>query len=139
MRNRVLIIAAPFGYGPAARAMLIASALADLATVTLLSSRDAYRFIVRHRAPPVRCLEGIFSRLFPSREALAEFDTFISINNDPAVRHLIAAGLAERTIFVDSILPWRAAREAAGFTQPIGAYVAQDFPGAKSTCHERVM
>jgi hypothetical protein len=138
VRDRVLIIAAPFGYGPAARALLIANALADLATVTLLSSRDAYLFIERHRAPHVRCLEGIFSRLFPGRERLAEFDTFISINNDPAVRHLIAAGLAERTIFVDSILPWRAEGEAAEFAQPICAYVVQDFPGASSrlaTCH----
>ncbi len=130
MSDRVLIIAAPFGYGPAARALLLANALADLAAVTLLSSRDAYRFIAQHRAPPVRCLDGIFSRLYPSREALAEFDTFISINNDPAVRHLVAMGLAERSIFVDSILPWRAEGAAAGFAQPIGAYLVQDFPGA---------
>lgn len=128
--RRILIIAAPFGYGPAARALLIATALTDLAEVTVLSSRDAYRFIALNRAPQVRCREGIFSRLFPGRDALAEFDLFISINNDPAVRHLVAAGLAERAIFVDSILPWRAAGAAAGFGQPIGAYLVQDFPGA---------
>lgn len=136
--RRVLIIAAPFGYGPAARALLIATALTDLAEVTVLSSRDAYRFIARNRAPQVRCREGIFSRLFPGRDALAEFDLFISINNDLAVRHLVASGLAERAIFVDSILPWRAAGAAAGFGQPIGAYLVQDFPGASrllGTCH----
>jgi len=61
----------------------------------------------------------------------------VSINNEPAIHHLIECGLAERSIFLDSLLPWRSVHGASPFAQPIRAYLVQDFPGAAdkvSTC-----
>lgn len=135
MSLRVLIVAAPFGFGPAAKALLIADALAGVAEVTIFSNRDALRFVNRFKPPGVVSREGVFHAAFPDQPALSAFDCFISINNEPAVHHLIAHGLQARTIFVDSILPWRSMNSPVGFREPILAYLVQDFPGAAAGLH----
>lgn len=132
MRRSVLIIAAPFGYGPAARALLVAQGLVDVADVTILSARDAYRFVERHKPDGVACRKGVFRKLFLSANDLAAFDLFISINNEPAVLHLLDLGLAARTVFIDSVLPWRAASHPPESREPILSYLVQDFPGVRA-------
>ncbi len=129
MKN-IMIAAAPFGYGPAARALLIADALAARGSVTLFTNRDAMRFVRRHADPAVTCIEGVFHRSFASAAELGRFDRFISVNNEPAVHHLIAHGLAGRTVFVDSLLEWRALSGSGAFGEAILGYLVQDFPGA---------
>ena len=128
MSDRVLIIAAPFGYGPAARALLLANALADLAAVTLLSSRDAYRFIAQHRAPPVRCLlkacrlHGIPYSVLPGPSSVLTalvgsgfppdrftFGGFLPTKSGQRERELLAANAREETsIYFES--PYRLVR-----------------------------
>lgn len=132
MRRKVLIVAAPFGYGPAAKALLVAQALADIADITIFSNRDAFRFVERFKSADVVCREGIFHTSFAHAADLAPFDLFISINNEPAVHHLIDMGLEARTLFVDSILPWRSVHSPVGFRRPILGYLVQDFPGVAS-------
>ncbi|MCL4747969.1 MAG: hypothetical protein KJZ83_21545, partial [Burkholderiaceae bacterium] len=139
MKN-IMIAAAPFGYGPAARALLIADALATRASVTLFTNRDAFRFVSRHAGPAQTCVEGVFHKSFPNTADLERFDLFISVNNEPAVRHLIARGLAGKAIFVDSLLEWRAASGSGAFGEAILGYLVQDFPGAAArlgTCSAR--
>lgn len=136
MRKRILIVAAPFGYGPAARALLIADALSGLVDVTFLSRGDALRFIERHRPASAAVVDGVFEVAFPERADLAGFDSFVSVGNEPAVRHLIRQGLALRTIFVDSIVAWRNASAADAFDAEILAYLAQDFPGVEDCVHQ---
>ncbi|MBE0549813.1 MAG: hypothetical protein IH627_19575 [Rubrivivax sp.] len=132
LRKNVIIMAAPFGYGPAAKALLIAQALSDVADVTLFSSGDAYRFLARYMQGPNVCREGVFQSSYALDSDLAPFDLFISVNNDPAVHHLVSKGLEARTVFVDSILLWRSANSTVRFRKPILAYLAQDFPGVAS-------
>lgn len=129
MRKSVLIIAAPFGYGPAARALLVAQGLVDVADVTILSTRDAYRFVERHKPDGVACRRGVFRKVFLSSTDLAAFDLFLSVNHEPAVQHLVDLGLAARTVFIDSVLPWRAANHSPESREPILSYLVQDFPG----------
>ncbi|MDO8419517.1 MAG: hypothetical protein Q7S90_05715 [Rubrivivax sp.] len=132
MRKNVLIVAAPFGYGPVARALLVAQALADVADITILSSGDAYRFATRFMRGPIVGREGVFRSVYADAADLAPFDLFISINNDPAVHHLVHMGLEARTVFVDSILAWRSVNSPVRFRKPILGYLAQDFPGVAS-------
>jgi len=130
VRKNIIILAAPFGFGPAAKALRIADALADLADITLFSSRDAMRFIARYRAPSVRCVEGVFHAVYPHARDLSGFDLFVSVDNEPAVHHLVSKGFASRAVFFDDIFAWRAANGPVAFAQPIRGYVVQDFPGA---------
>lgn len=142
MRKKLLIVAAPFGYGPAARALLLARGLADTADVTILSFGDAYRFIDRFKPGAVACREGGFRAAFPRAAELAPFTLVVSVNNEPAVHHLIELDLAARTVFVDSILPWRAAHSPITFAAPLCAYLVQDFPGVEASlaaCHAHIV
>ena len=134
-RKQVLVVAAPFGYGPAARALLVANGLAAVADSTILSSSDAYRFVERYKSEPVVCRHGGFRASFPHAASLAPFDLVVSLNNQPAVQHLIDIGLATRTVFVDSLLPWRAAHGPAATAAPVLAYLVQDFPGVEACMH----
>lgn len=136
LRRKILIVVAPFGYGPASKGLLIAQALADSADITVVSSRDAYRFIERFKAGDVVCREGIFHTAFADAADLAPYDLCISINNEPAVHHLIGRGLEARTLFVDSILPWRSMHSRVSFRRPILGYLVQDFPGVASCMAE---
>lgn len=142
MRPRLLVLAAPFGYGPASKALMVAKALSPDWEVTVFSARDAMRFIDKFKPQGVRCLEGVFQRALPGDADLRAFDAFVSINNEPAVHHLVDHGQAGRTIFLDSILPWRAIHSPVGFGQSILAYLVQDFPGADGCldlCHADVV
>lgn len=142
MRPRVLVLAAPFGYGPAARSLLIAEALCDGADVTIFTNRDALHFVNRFKRPQVTSLDGVFTTAFAGAADFAPYDLFISLNNEPAVHHLIRWGLQARAVFVDSILPWRSANSPVGFRADIRAYLAQDFPGAApclKTCHAQTV
>lgn len=129
MKPRLLLLAAPFGFGPASKALMVAQALHAAWDVTIVSARDAVRFIDRFKPADVRCLEGDLQPLPAESTALRAFDAFVSINHEPAVHQLVKLGLARRTIFFDSILPWRAIHSPGGFSEPILAYLVQDFPG----------
>lgn len=130
MKKNILVIAAPFGYGPASIALLIADALAEGANVTILSNRDAYQFVDKYKKDGVRCREGVFGLAYSRLEDLAQFDSFISVSNEPAVHYLIQSGFSSRTVFVDCLLPWRSARSSGRFARNILAYLVQDYPGA---------
>jgi hypothetical protein len=130
VHKNIIVIAAPFGFGPAAKALMVGDSLVQAANITLFSAGDAFRFISRFCASGVSCLEGSFESVFPSPSDLDRFDYFISVDNEPAVHHLIRNGFAARTIFVDDILPWRFLNCQFGFAQDVLAILVQDFPGA---------
>jgi hypothetical protein len=97
MKPRVLIVAAPFGFGPAAKALILAHGLKDLADLTLFADREAWAFMDRHKPLTVASRCGIFGQVFSDRAALQEYDQIVSINHVPALVHLQALGLAKRT------------------------------------------
>jgi hypothetical protein len=129
VKPNVLIVAAPFGFGPAARSLIVAEGIKDVARLSFFSDGDAYRFIDKHKPATSSCVKGIFAQTFPAPESLEQFDLFICVNQAPAFQHLGRIGWADRSVFLDSLLRWRA--EIAG-TAPKGgrAYLAEDYPGA---------
>ena len=133
MKKNVLIIAAPFGFGPASKALLIADALEGDANISILTDGDAFTFVAKYRSDSTKCLKGIFSRLYPDENSVGAFDFFVSVNNQPAVHHLARLGRAAQTIFHDSLLSWRA-NGLGNNSLPTGllAYLVQDYPGAKA-------
>lgn len=129
MKPNVLIVAAPFGFGPAARSLNLAEGLKDVAQLFFFSDGDAYRFIEKHKPEASSCVKGIFAQTFPSPESLTRYDLFICVNQAPAFEHLSKLGRANQTVFLDSLLRWRT--EVAGATPKGGlAYLAEDYPGA---------
>jgi hypothetical protein len=129
LKPNVLIVAAPFGFGPAARSLIVAEGIKDIVDVSFFSDGDAYRFIEKYRPAASSCVKGIFAQMFPTSEALKQFDFFICVNQAPAFEHLGKVGRADRSVFLDSILRWRA--EVAGASLKGGlAYLAEDYPGA---------
>jgi len=137
MKKKVVIVAAPFGYGPAAKAILCLEALSDVAEITIVSKGNAFEFIRKYAAPEVVCLAGNFRTVFEQYQ-LASHDYFICIGNEPAVIHLISAGFQARVIFLDYLLPWRAQHETKAWQNPIRGYLVEDFPGSVdylSGCH----
>lgn len=128
MKPNVLIVAAPFGFGPAVRALLVADGIKDIADVSFFSDGDACQFIEKYKSATSSCAKGIFGQAFRTSESLKQFDFFICINQAPAFEHLHKLGQAGRAVFLDCILHWRT--EAAQ-TPPRGglAYLAEDFPG----------
>jgi aminodeoxyfutalosine deaminase len=129
IKPRLLIIAAPFGFGPAAKALILSHSLQESAGVTLCSDREAYQFICKHKASPSTCFQGVFSRTFENRRSLSGYDFFLSISNAPALQHLSQLGLAGRTIFLDSLLLWRASNEVIPTPEGLLAYLAEDHIG----------
>lgn len=129
-KPRVLIVAAPFGFGPAAQSLILAHCLEKFAEVTFSADRDAHEFIARYKPARIGCVRGPFSKAFIHRQSLSDFDYFISMNHFPAIQHLAGLGLAPRTIFFDSLLPWRAAENQAPIPPELLAYLVQDYPGA---------
>lgn len=129
MKPSILMVAAPFGFGPAARSLIVAEGIKDVADVAFFSDGDAYRFIEKHKPATSSCVQGIFAQTFPSPEPLERFDLFICVNQAPAFEHLGRLGRTDRSIFLDSLLRWRT--EVAR-TAPKGglAYLAEDYPGA---------
>ena len=129
-RPRLLIVAAPFGFGPAAKSLIIAHGLQTFAEITISSDRDAYDFIARHKSSKTGCIRGPFSKTFVDLQSLSAFDCFVSINHFPAIQHLALHGLASRTIFLDSLLPWRTTEAQVAIPPRLLAYLVQDYPGA---------
>lgn len=136
-KPRVLIIAAPFGFGPPAKSLILARSLEGVAEVSFSADRDAHDFIARYKPTEARCVRGPFSRTFHDRDSLANFDYAISVNHFPAVQHLARLGLASRTIFHDSLLSWRTAESKAPIPPRLLAYLVQDYPGAADLVDRR--
>lgn len=140
-KPRVLIIAAPFGFGPAAKSLIFARGLEDVAEVTFSADCDAYDFIARHKPPGMDCVRGPLPDLSPHRRSLSDFDCAISVNHIPAVQHLARLGLASRTIFHDSLLSWRKAEAEVearmGLHSRLRACLVQDYPGAAGLLDRR--
>lgn len=129
-KPRVLIVAAPFGFGPAAQSLILAHGLEQFAEITFSADRDAYEFIARHKPAKINCIRGPFSKAFANRQSMSDFDYFIGINHFPSIQHLARHGLASRAIFFDSLLPWRTAEAQAPIPPELLAYLVQDYPGA---------
>lgn len=132
MKKNVLIIAAPFGFGPASKALLIADVLKGDANITILTDGDAFAFVEKYRSDSTKGLKGIFSRLYPDEKSIGAFDFFVSVNNQPAVHHLARLGRAAQTVFHDSLLSWRANGLGNNFPTGLLAYLVQDYPGSKA-------
>lgn len=130
MKSNVLIVVAPFGFGPAAKALIIGAALADIAQVTFSADVDAAEFIERHKLPGTTCVKGRFSRAFADHQSLKNFDLVISVSHDPAIHHLGRLGLAGRGVFLDSLLTWRANSSTVDMPQGLSAYLVEDYLGA---------
>lgn len=129
MKPRVLVVVAPFGFGPAARALMLVEALHADADLVLSADRDAAAFITRHKPDHIVCHAGLFAQRFPDRAALDGYDRIISFNHAPALDHLYRLGLIGRTVFVDSLLVWRQASEKSPLPPGLLAYLVQDNPG----------
>lgn len=142
MKSNVLIIVAPFSFGPAAIAMIIEAGLRDIAHVTFSADGDAAAFIERHQQTVTPCVRGRFSSVFTDAQSLEAFDLIISVNHDPAIRHLGRLGLAGRGVFVDSVLTWRVSSVPMDMPPGLLAYLVQDYPGAGALltrCHARTV
>ena len=138
MKN-ALVIAAPFGFGPASKAIHIARTLAPSLSVTMVSAGDAHRFVTRHAPAGTVCRAGTLAAVF-SVQDLAAFDLIVCVDNAPAARYLSRSGLGDRVVFVDDLLQWRVGLDELQNDQPIRAYLVQDFPGAGqhlSACNAR--
>lgn len=131
--KNALVIAAPFGFGPASKAIHIARTLAPSLSVTILSAGDAHRFVTRHAPAGTVCRAGTLAAVF-SVQDLAAFDLIVCVDNAPAARYLSRSGLGERVVFVDDLLQWRVGLDELQNERPIRAYLVQDFPGLDSTC-----
>jgi len=125
--KRIVIVAAPFGYGPASKALQIADHLSAMAEITIISKGDAFQFLKKFSHPTVTCLQGTFDEVF--RQVRADSDCYISIGNVPAVEVLIAAGLQNKLVFVDSLFPWRMQFDPPRWLHSIQACLVEDFPG----------
>ncbi|MDA1076765.1 MAG: hypothetical protein O3A63_18735 [Proteobacteria bacterium] len=139
MKN-VLVIIAPFGFGPASKGLYIAEQLSGLARLTLTSSGDAYDFIIRHAPIGTVCRSGRVNQLFTATE-VSTFDLIISVNNGPSITSLTRIGLGPKVVFVDSLMHWRAGQDEIVAHQSILAYLVQDFPGAAKhprTCQSEI-
>ncbi len=142
MKSAVLIIAAPFGFGPAAKALIIEAALRDIAHVTFSADGDAAAFLERHQQSGAICIKGRFSSVFSDPRMLEAFDWIISVNHEPAISHLGRLGLAGRGVFVDSLLAWRSPSAPVEMPPGLSAYLVQDYPGAGALltrCHARTV
>jgi len=128
--KKIAIIAAPFGYGPASKALLIADSLVHLAEITLISNGDAYRFIKKYASVTTTCLQGIFKSVYDENK-LSTYDYFISVGNETAVVFLVSCGMQSRVIFIDSLHPWRMQFNPDKWKSPVLACLIEDFPGAE--------
>lgn len=124
--RRVLIVAAPFGLGPASKALIIAEFLGSEHRVSFSCEEGPAGFVRANAPPGAEVLVGRFRERFESRESLAYFDAIISVNQVPALHHVCALGLAQRAIFVDSLAGWRAEAEPEGAPKGLLAHVIQD-------------
>lgn len=129
MKIQLLVIVAPFGFGPAAKALILANGLQHVADITFCADRDAFDFIEQYKHPSHGNVRGMFGKLFTNASSLGRFDYFISINHAPALQLLARYGLAQRTIFFDSLFSWRASKAQVAMPPTLLAYFVQDYPG----------
>ena len=137
--KQVLILAAPFGFGPASKAIRLAQILSPAAQVTLVSAGDAHHFVADHAPAGTVCREGALSALYKAQD-MRGFDLIVCVDNAPAARRLSRSEHASRVVFVDDLLQWRIGQDELGNKDPILAYLVQDFPGAAQhlpRCHAR--
>ncbi len=106
MKN-ILIIAAPFGLGPAVKAHILASAFIDCFNVSIFTAGHAAAFLRKHVQTEVCVLDGQFRASFPERGALEAYDGFVCIGQVPALQHIRSLGLGGKCVFVDSTAQWR--------------------------------
>ncbi len=124
--KRILIIAAPFGFGPASKALSIAEYLRERYLTAFASSGNSVEFLRSCATRRTKIYSGNFKNLFPTHENLKDFDGFIAINHLPAIMQLGALGLASRSIFVDSLATWRSKLSEPPLPTDLSAYVVQD-------------
>lgn len=124
--RRVLIVAAPFGLGPASKALIIAEFLGGEHHVSFSCEDGPAGFLSANAPPGAEVLVGRFRERFDSRESLARFDVIVSVNQMLALLHVCELGLARRAIFVDSLASWRAEAEPEGAPQGLLAHLVQD-------------
>ena len=128
MKPRVLIVAAPFGFGPASKALSVANGLSKAAEITINVGGDAFQFVDSYREKSVKCVEGKFSNVYQDGDSLRSFAMIVSINHVPALECLNDFGLLDRTVFVDSLFPWRHANNDQFLPAGLRAYLVQDYP-----------
>jgi hypothetical protein len=127
--KRILIIAAPFGFGPSSKALILAEYLRGRYRVSISSMDNAAEFLRATAPESVDIVPGLFKKTFPTRGTLSVFHAFIAVNQVPALQHLAALGFAERSVFVDSLAQWRAESEPASLPKGLLAHIVQDeFP-----------
>ncbi len=124
--KRALIVVAPFGFGPASKALTIADYLRDRYHVAFASSGSPVEFIRTWAPQQATVFSGIFKNTFATRSSLNEFDCFLAVNQLPAITHLGELGLAGRSILVDSLAQWRAESCASPLPKDLLAYIVQD-------------
>ena len=107
MKQKILIVAAPFGFGPIVKALALAHKLKVGYDVTIFTSGAPAEFLSRHIEPGVSMLDGRFSVTFARQDLLLPFHRFICVGQLPALNHIISAGLGQRAIFIDSTSQWR--------------------------------
>lgn len=136
--KRILIVAAPFGLGPAAKAFILASALCEGCKVSVLSAGHAAVFLKTYLGSQISVFDGQFRAVFPDRTSLDAYDGFVCIGQVPALMHLIGLGLGKKSIFVDSTSQWRqqVTNDVHVFSQA-GDHndVAEDARGYKIAAH----
>ena len=124
--RRILIIAAPFGFGPSSKALILAEYLRGRFQVSISSMGSAVEFLQENVPEGVNIVQGMFRNVFPTRETLIGFDAFISVNQVPALQHLATLGFAEKSVFVNSISQWRAESEPSSLPEGLLAHIVQD-------------
>lgn len=127
-RPAILMVAAPFGLGPAAKAWLLATRLNAGHDVTICVNGDAAGFLRRSLPESITVIDARFEAAFPDRASLDRFDAFVSVNQVLALWRLARLGLTHRAILVDSLAAWR--RDVEGIPVPPGllANLVQDYP-----------
>lgn len=133
MARTVLIIAAPFGFGPSSKALILAKGLSESSSVTINLDGDVSGFVEQFKAPDVALVRGRFSQAYGNKEALAEFDLIVSINHAPALATLGRFGLLGRTVFFDSLFQWRSGNTRDSIPSGLLAFLVQDYPGIAET------
>lgn len=126
MLKHILIIAAPFGFGPSSKALILAEYLRDRYQVSISSTGNSVKYLQANASDDIDIVPGLFRTTFPTRESLAGFHAFIAVNQMPALQHLETLGLAERSVFVESIAQWRAESAPGGLPENIFAHIVQD-------------
>lgn len=139
--HRVLVIAAPYGYGPASKAIVFEQALTSGLDVFVASSGDSLDFIGRSVARGKlidTCRDSPDQWLTP---LLSSFDYFLSCMDTQSCFLLAKTGRAQDAVFFDSLTFWRS---DFSFTAGLRAYICQFFPGSEvkmrgSTAAENVL